>query len=228
MQNNELDLRRHQDLFRPFNFSENIHVIGAGATGSWVALQLAKLGIDGVQINLYDFDTVEEHNIPNQNFSNRHVGKGKVKATARTIRNDTGAIVRVHGKYEDQPLDGYVFLLVDSMAERERIYRRCKTNPRIKLIIEPRLGLNAGYMYSFVPTYHSHQQRYETTLYTDDEAEVSACGASQSAITSAMLLSSMCTRALINHHNEVEHMPFEIMTDFIYYNQIVTTWGEIE
>ena len=47
-------------------FNTPIHIIGCGATGSWVALMLAKMGISN--ITCWDFDKVEEHNLPNQFF----------------------------------------------------------------------------------------------------------------------------------------------------------------
>ena len=41
-----------------------VTVIGAGATGSFITLALAKMGVR--HITVYDDDTVEEHNLPNQ------------------------------------------------------------------------------------------------------------------------------------------------------------------
>jgi tRNA A37 threonylcarbamoyladenosine dehydratase len=67
--NTNLDVRRHAELFDPHTFNTPVTIIGAGATGSWLAIALAKLGIDNISI--WDFDKVEEHNIPNQAFGIR-------------------------------------------------------------------------------------------------------------------------------------------------------------
>ena len=48
-------------------------IVGCGGIGSWTALFLAKLGIAGFE--LYDEDLVELHNLPNQLFRHKHLGK---------------------------------------------------------------------------------------------------------------------------------------------------------
>ena len=53
-----LDIRRHMELFNPEKFTLPVHIIGAGATGSWLALSLAKLGI--TNITVWDFDVVAD------------------------------------------------------------------------------------------------------------------------------------------------------------------------
>ena len=55
-------------------------VIGVGAIGRQVALQLAAIGIPWLQ--LIDPDTVEESNIASQGYLEDDLGKLKVKATA--------------------------------------------------------------------------------------------------------------------------------------------------
>src|SRR6185312_7810875 len=132
------DTRRHMELFNADLFDTPIHVIGAGATGSWLVLQLAKLGIKGELINVWDFDVIEDHNIPNQAFSIEQIGQPKVEALQNLIEFDTSTQIRVNNaKYENQRLAGYVFLMVDSMAERKRIWdESIKMKQAIKLLIE--------------------------------------------------------------------------------------------
>ena len=55
-------------------------VIGVGAIGRQVALQLTAMGIPWLQ--LIDFDTVEISNLASQGYSEMDLGKLKVKATA--------------------------------------------------------------------------------------------------------------------------------------------------
>lgn len=62
------DFSRQVNIFKPEEFKTPIQIIGAGATGSWVALSLAKMGIENMTI--YDFDEVGMHNLPNQCFTN--------------------------------------------------------------------------------------------------------------------------------------------------------------
>src|SRR3989304_6894018 len=55
-------------------------VIGVGAIGRQVALQLAAMGISWLQ--LVDFDTVEESNLASQGYLEDDLGRPKVQATA--------------------------------------------------------------------------------------------------------------------------------------------------
>ena len=223
----QLDVRRHMELFDPYTFNTPIHVIGCGATGSWLALQLGKLGIKDELINAWDFDTVEEHNIPNQAFGLHDVGRSKALAIESQIVDMTGSHIKIHNqKYTNQRLSGIVFLMVDSMSERKRIWENhIKMKSAVKLLIEPRMGLDVGRVYNVNPMDLEHVKRYEDCFYSDDEAEVSACGTSMTVITTAMSVSSWCARQLINFHQNEEPLDNEILIDFKYNNIISTRWS---
>ena len=85
------------------------------------------------------------------------------------------------------------------------------------------MGLNEARIYNVEPTNLTHQKAYEACWYPDDEAEVSACGTSQSVITTALLTASFCARQLINHCNDVELFN-EILIDPVYNNIYPTKW----
>jgi molybdopterin/thiamine biosynthesis adenylyltransferase len=220
-----IDVRRHVELFDPNKFDLPITVIGAGATGSWLLLFLAKLGLE--KITAYDFDQIEEHNIANQCFGNIDVGKSKVVAIQDRIEVETGTKINAKNtKFVSQPLQGVVFLLVDSMKERKRIWEQSiKYNPNVKLLIEPRMGMSMGRIYTLDPSNITHIKQYESTLYSDDDTEVSACGSSVSVITSATMIASMCVRQMINWHNEVE-MYNELLVDMMYWSFVNSEWKE--
>lgn len=220
-----LDTRRHMELFDPDTFNTPIHVIGAGATGSWLVLQLAKLGIKGELINVYDFDVVEEHNVPNQGYIKAQVGVPKVDALFAEIYRHTGTYIKVFNtKYVDQRLSGYVFLMVDSMSERKRIFdQSIKLKRAVKLLVEPRMGLDVGRVYNVDPIDLKQVEAYENCFYSDEEAEVSACGTSMTVITTAMAVSSWCVRQLINHHTG-EELDNEILLDLKYNNVVTSKW----
>ena len=220
---NSLDLIRHLELFDPHYFNLPVTIIGAGATGSWLALSLARLGIE--DITVWDFDIIESHNIPNQAFGINHIGMSKVAALEAMVLRETGIDIKIHNaKYIDQRLNGIVFLMVDSMSERKRIWETSiKMKPTVKLLIEPRMGMDMGRVYNVDPTNLTHIKKYEDSYYSDDDAEVSACGASMSVISSSLAITSWCTRQLINFHNDVE-LDNEILIDFMYNNIIAERW----
>jgi molybdopterin/thiamine biosynthesis adenylyltransferase len=220
----QLDVRRHADLFDPYKFTTPVTIIGAGATGSWLALCLAKLGI--TNIHVWDFDKVEEHNIPNQAyFAQKHLGMPKVEALSDIIKFNANTEIKINYEaFVDQRLSGIVFLMVDSMEARKSIFdASIKMKSAVKLLVEPRMGLNEGRIYNVDPMNLEHIRRYEDCWYSDDQAEVSACGTSQTVITTAMSVASTCARQLINFHNNVE-LDNEILMDFMYNNIYPTRW----
>ena len=215
-----MDLRRHMELFNPEEFKTPVTIIGAGATGSFVAYQLAKMGIE--DITVYDFDKVEPHNVPNQLFGLKDVGMQKVVALAGKIFDDTGIAINIHDeKFTTQRLAGVVIMQVDSMSERSRIFNQhIFMKPQVKHVIDSRMGLDMGRIYNINPVDMKESKRYQDSLYGDEESEVSACGASMTVITSAMNIASIVARQVINWHNEVD-LNNEIMVDYLY-NQIIT------
>jgi molybdopterin/thiamine biosynthesis adenylyltransferase len=223
MANNHLDVRRHAELFDPYKFDTPVTILGAGATGSWLALALAKLGIDNITV--WDFDIVEEHNVPNQLFGLPDVGESKVKALYGYIDAFVGTKIKVHNeKFTSGRLQGIVFCMVDSMTARKEIWENSvKMKSAVKLFIEPRMGLNEGRVYCVDPTNLTHIKRYEDCWYSDEESVVSACGTSQTVITSALMIASICARSLINFTNGVE-VPNELLIDMMYNQFFPTTW----
>lgn len=218
-----LNISRHVDLFDPYKFEHPITIIGVGSTGSWLALALAKLGIE--DITVWDYDIVEEHNIPNQAFELHNIKQLKVEALKEMIWNATNTQIKINNnKFVDQRLAGIVFLMVDSMEQRKLIWENSvKMKSAVKLLIEPRMGLDVGRIYNVDPTDLKQIKEYEATYYGDDVAEVSACGASKTVISSALGITSWCVRQLINFYNK-EELDNEILIDFKFNNLITSRW----
>lgn len=218
-----MDVTRHAELFKPHQFEHPVHIIGLGATGSWLALQLAKLGLK--EVTLWDYDMVEEHNIPNQAYGIPHMGFSKAKSLQALIHFDTGTSFTIREtEFIDQRVSGIVFLMVDTMKARKDIWENSiKMRTSIPLLVEPRMGLSASRVYNVEPTNLLHIKKYEDCWYSDDEAEVSSCGTSVSVVTTAMTTASWCARQLINFHNKVE-MDNEILIDCEYNNIYPTKW----
>lgn len=181
-----MDLSRHISVFSPSMVKEPIHIIGTGATGSFLAMELARMGCP--VLNIYDFDTVEIHNIPNQYYDVNDLGKMKVDALAnklKLINPDIKVNVfksAVLPKKDDShpgvdEMKGYVFMLVDSMKTRKELWMAAKENKEIKHVWESRLGSDQARVYSLDMSYKDFY-KYEQDFYDDDVAEVSACGTS--------------------------------------------------
>jgi predicted ThiF/HesA family dinucleotide-utilizing enzyme len=198
--NNNIDITRHVDVFSRNEFStKRFDVIGAGATGSRIAISLAKLGLENIHV--WDFDKVEAHNIANQAFGQSDLGKLKVDAVADQIREATGLEITTHNERVNgsQPLGDVVFLLTDTMASRKEIWEKAiRFKVRTKLMIETRMGVDQGRVYAINPINRAQVLGWQETLCADEEAIESVCGAKISVGPTADLVSGLAIWQLIN------------------------------
>jgi molybdopterin/thiamine biosynthesis adenylyltransferase len=211
-----IDISRHRPIINPLAFDKPIHLIGVGATGSWIASILAKMGFS--DIHLYDFDAVEEHNLANQNYTMEDLGKLKIEATRdkMVLANPEISVStyeeRVDANFE---FDGVVFLLVDTMAARHEIYDNCIRNRiNVDLLIETRMSSDQGNVYTIDPKNYTLATNYRNTMnYGDDVAEVSVCGTSISVLPTALSVASQAIWQLIKWINN-EDYDNEIITNY--------------
>ena len=106
-------------------------VIGVGAIGRQVALQLAAIGTQRIQ--LIDFDHVEATNVTTQGYLAADVGQFKVLATAAALRQIEPAVdvQTVEDRYRPKcPLGEAVFCCVDSISARAAIWRSASNRCR--------------------------------------------------------------------------------------------------
>ena len=189
-----MDLSRHISVFNPTAVKHDIHIIGVGATGSFVAMMLARMGVP--VINIYDFDDVEIHNIPNQYYDTGDLGKLKAEALADKLRLINPDITVNVGKEAVTPEDvskmsGYLFSLVDSMKVRKELWEAAKANTNLINVWESRLGSDQARVYSLPIKAGIDYARYEQDFYDDDNAEVSACGTSITVLPIVMMTASL-------------------------------------
>lgn len=164
---NAMVFKRQKDIFNPNIIQTSINIIGAGNGGSTIVFALAKLGIK--YITVYDFDIVENHNLPSQFYALKDVGKLKTSCLKKHIQNFTGIKINEGGKYKHQRLFGIVILCVDSMKERKRICKVMKKNPP-EGIIDIRMGGSTIEVYT-----RKTPEEYETTLV--DKVQRDPCSA---------------------------------------------------
>jgi hypothetical protein len=177
-----IDPARHRSIFSPDKFGgRRVDVVGVGATGSRIALSLAKLGVQNLHV--WDHDKVEEHNIANQLYRISDAGHYKVTALAQLIHGQTGDTIHTHKEAVtgSTRLGEAVFLLTDTMSSRREIFAGAMAGKfSVKLMIETRMGVDDGRIYAVQPWNPIQARRWLHTLYDDDDAtvEASACGTS--------------------------------------------------
>ena len=125
-----MNLNKHLEFFNPLEIEDDIHIIGLGAIGSNLALMLTRLGCNN--IHLYDFDTVEEINLANQNYYEDQIKRDKTLATLQNMLQINSKITfELHNKGwnpETCNLSGYVFLCLDNIDTRRAVVEICKNN----------------------------------------------------------------------------------------------------
>ena len=192
--------------------AQKVFIIGCGAIGSFVGLELAKMGV--TQIEVWDNDEVSIENMSNQFFRFSDIGKNKAVALQDLIKDFTGVDIVAHPeKFESGAVSRYFFgserpiivSAVDSMAVRKLIYDEVKTNDLTDaIIIDPRMSAEAYLQFVSVIGNEKSMTNYEKTLYSDENAVQERCTA-KSTIYTATLAAGMVTKTV---KNIVESEPF--------------------
>ena len=105
--------------------AEQVTVLGVGAIGRNVALQLASIGVRN--LTLIDFDHVDETNITTQGYRQRDLGIPKVEATRKALLeiDPTLEVTLIEDRFRTRhPLGSTVFCCVDSISDRQTIWRQ--------------------------------------------------------------------------------------------------------
>ena len=150
----------------------DVSIIGVGAIGRQLAIQLAALGVR--RLRLVDYDVVELTNVTTQGYIPADVGLTKVAATARAIRELDLQIdlELVCDRFRPKTSVGeVVFCCVDSISAREAIWRsvewRCQFWADGRMLGEAMRILTAADTAS--------RGHYPTTLFEQAQAQAGGC-----------------------------------------------------
>ncbi|MEQ8787237.1 MAG: ThiF family adenylyltransferase [Pirellulaceae bacterium] len=151
-----------------------VTVIGVGAVGRQVALQLASLGVHHLQ--LIDFDHVESSNITTQGYFASDIGQSKVAATADAIRqiDDTMHVATVFDRYRAANTVGKaVFCCVDSISARSAIWRSAAQ--KVRFWTDGRMLGEVVRVLTVADV--EGRNHYPTTLFPQAQAQAGRCTA---------------------------------------------------
>ncbi len=196
-----MELSRSIEVFNPEVVDKEIHIIGVGATGSFVVQTLVRFGVK--KIHIWDYDKYEIHNVNNQAITKADCEKQKVaaqKELCEKINPDVEIIAHDQkvGEEEIATMSGYVFSLVDSMKCRKELFEAIKKNKTIEWYWESRLGSDQGRVYCLPMREESDYSKYESQhFYSDDQAEVSACGTSITIVSIVLAVTSLMVNQFI-------------------------------
>ena len=170
-------------------------VIGVGAIGRQVAIQLASLGVR--RLRLIDFDMVELSNVTTQGYFHSDVGLPKVVATERLVRqiDPDVAVATIQDRFRSKHAGlGATFCCVDSISAREAIWRavgdQCCfwADGRMLGDVIRVLAVADG----------ATRERYGTTLFPQAEAQTGRCTA-RGTIYTAGLAAGLMLNQFVRH-----------------------------
>ena len=193
-----MDLSKSYEFFQPEKDKARIHIIGCGSVGSTLAENLARCGV--TKMTLWDFDTVEAHNIVNQMFRQQDIGKSKVEALKDILTDINPEIkdsVEIKPKgWEGKLLSGYIFLCVDNIELRRKIVETHMDSPFVKAVFDFRTSLTGAQHYAADwSDYKMKQDLLNSMQFSHEEAAaetpVSACGVTLGVATTVRLVCAL-------------------------------------
>ena len=200
-----MDLSKSYDFFQPEKDTARIHIVGCGSVGSTLAENLARCGV--TKMTLWDFDTVEAHNIVNQMFRQQDVGKTKVEALKDILMDINPEIkddVELKPKgWEGKLMSGYIFLCVDNIELRRTIVEKHMDSPYVKAVFDFRTLLESAQHYAADwSDYKMKQDLLKSMQFSHEEAAeetpVSACGVTLGVATTVRLICALGVNNYIN------------------------------
>lgn len=193
-----MDLKKQLEFFDPNKFeNDEIHIIGVGAIGSHIAEMLTRMGFE--DLTLYDFDTVDQHNITNQMYFEPQFDMPKLAAIAATC-----SAINEHIKIRTKPegwvpgtrLAGHVILAVDNIDLRRAIVEENLLNTNILSFSDYRMGLtNAQHYFADWSKELLRNNLLAGMQFSHEEAKesmpVSACGTSLNVLPTVRMITAV-------------------------------------
>ena len=208
-----MNLTKSIEYFDPINVKGKCHIIGCGSVGSTIAALLARLGV--TKFVLYDFDRVEAHNLANQMFIHKDIKTEKVDAVKRIITEinpDAEPTIEICREgYNDQKLNGYIFLCVDNIDLRREICQKHRMNRMIKAVFDFRTRLEDAQHYAANWADMKQVDNLIKTMdFSHDEAHaatpVTACGTELGVAPTVWVV---CSLGVCNFMNLIRGVPLQ-------------------
>ena len=198
---------RQRDLVPPAALAAyHALVVGVGAVGRQVALQLAAMGVPA--LTLIDHDTVSIENLAVQGYRYDDLGLPKVDATAAWARelNPAADVLALHERFRrasaesipslrslsggSRPLRLAVFACVDSMSGRRIVWETLRSSAAFHCD-----GRMAGEVIRVLAsTEPAVDERYALTLFDDASAHPAPCTGRSTLYAASLAAALMVSR----------------------------------
>lgn len=214
-----IDTRRQNLLVRRPG-ARSALIVGAGSTGSNVAMLLARTGIG--RIAIIDSDTLEPWNISGGIFDHTMMGRPKVESVASIVKMATGVEIQTYNAMFDGVAvkEEYDFVVVgvDSLEARQDIWDMGYNVARIAWI-DGRMGGHSCETYAFRMKDTHYYSWYEESL--TGETKDLPCGTEATSYVLCGLSAQIgrVVRAICNEEYFPYRQYWEAETDTIFISQ---------
>jgi len=168
-----------------------VTVIGVGAIGRQVALQLTAMGANNLQI--VDHDEVEISNLASQGYWEGDLEKDKVDATGEACLkiNKDLKLVKMTNKFKrSDPVGNVIFCCVDKIDTRSHIWDSVKDD--VDFFVDGRMSGETLRIISASDI--ESKAHYPTTLFAASEAHAGACTAKSTIFCANIAAGYMISR----------------------------------
>jgi molybdopterin-synthase adenylyltransferase len=191
------DIRQRDILPREELKKVKATVVGVGAIGRQVAIQLASIGVPYLQ--LVDPDTVAVENLAAQGFCPEELEMTKVDAVAQMclrINPDTIVVSEYKRFARSLAIGNVLFCCVDSIDTRKFIWE--KAHEKLELFIDGRMSAEVIRVFADFKTDSRPRPHYPTTLFPGSEAHTGLCTA-RTTIFTANIAAGLMVEQLAKH-----------------------------
>lgn len=203
--NDKIRYSRQKEIVPGEAQSRPVLVIGAGAIGRQVILQLASIGVD--KFIIFDDDTVDESNICTQGFLEAQIGRHKVEVMTEAIAaiNKDAQVVAYPDRFEEKswaiieksrskmdwaPVET-IFCCIDCIEGRAKIWQAAKGKG---LFIDGRMTAESMRV---ITVDNRDQEYYQTTLFKKSEAQGATCTAK-----STIYCANICAGLMLSQYTK--------------------------
>ena len=207
-ENLTLDINPRSARFREADwYKPGLKVVlgGAGGIGSYVAYYLSR---QEATIYLYEFDSIEEHNLGGQLYTTDNIGEYKANAIDKICRSFSNVNVLSAGKFtETSSTNDITISAFDNMKARKLMFEDWRKRETREIFIDGRMNAEQGQIY-FVTK--GREEDYEKTLFEDSEIEDLPCNYKATSHCGGIIAGLMVS-GLNNYIGNIESMKKEGM-----------------
>lgn len=201
MSTGKLNLARQRGYIPKERLNTKIFVAGAGMTGSWTILALAKMGLVNIEVADFDLVAADGVNIPAQVYGPQDMSRPKVKSLAKIVKRLTGTDIKCKvARFDGAVEDGNVLVVaVDSLVARQEIFEMVKE--RDIVLIDIRVG--AEMLRLVAVSLPNEADHYKETLFSPSGPYEAPCGF-ESIIHVSLIAAGLVVRQVQKYLNYEE------------------------